>query len=589
MMLWFIVVAWIYSANAFYFPHSFFAEAFLPYLYLNEIFFMLVSSVLLVITALAYWQSFGIKHRYKLGSVLMGVTLISVSAGIFIDPEKQTGKNKPNVIMIGIDSLRPDFTGYFGNKKTVTPNIDKFFKAATVYTNAYTPLSRTFPSWVGVLTAKYPLHNMARANLVDQASIATNETIGKRLQQDGYFTIYGSDEPRFTDITAAYGFDRILGPKGGAVEFVLSGLSDFPLNNLWVNLPIGRLLFPYNFGNRSADITYVPENFLKLVKVGLSHRPDKPVFMAIHLCLPHWPWQWAQDGLNAQSTVNERYIASIEAADKQLGSLLEILKNAGLLDKAIVVLLSDHGVALGQRGDRLITEENYRGKISPNRVNKGKLSSAQSSTLNVKRDFTFSTSFGQGNDVLSLTQNHIILAFKGYGTYIPIKQNNNFTINFDIAPILLNYLYLDPMKDVDGMASSEGQPRPFYIETGDKIEATETKDIDQAKVLSEGVSGYRIDLHNGLVVLTSNTLAKIIRAKQRAVIWKGWILAKYPETEVFDLVPNKKVGTKMLPPYYILVNLKTGLWTIDFSSPLAKSAPVAELKQKLKEFYGSEL
>ena len=209
--------------------------------------------------------------------------------------------------------------------------------------------------------------------------------------------MYGTDETRFTDITKAYGFDRIIGPKGGAVEFLLGALSDFPLTNLLINLPIGRFLFPYNYADRAADITYRPEAFLRLVKVALANRPNQPVFLAVHLCLTHWPFRWAQDGQSDDVTIpigtQHRWggCAAWEFAAN--------IQQAGLLDHSIVVLLSDHGVTLGMRGDRIVTEKNYRGDPKQMKsISGAKLGSAPEFTLDFRHDYTINTSYGQGTE-----------------------------------------------------------------------------------------------------------------------------------------------------------------------------------------------
>jgi hypothetical protein len=45
----------------------------------------------------------------------------------------------------------------------------------------------------------------------------------------------------------------------------------------------------------------------------------------------------------------------------------------------------------------------------------------------------------------------------------------------------------------------------------------------------------------------------------------------------------------VIPPYYVLANLKTGQWTIGLSSQLAKKAPVDQLLRRLKGLYGDEI
>ncbi len=49
------------------------------------------------------------------------------------------------------------------------------------------------------------------------------------------------------------------------------------------------------------------------------------------------------------------------------------------------------------------------------------------------------------------------------------------------------------------------------------------------------------------------------------------------------------VAKHMLPPYFVLVNVKTGKWTTSERNPLAQSAPLDELRNKIGAFYGDEM
>jgi arylsulfatase A-like enzyme len=602
--IWLLNFSIIFALNAYYYPGSFFAE-FLQDTFWVNFFLMIGLTLLLIVAALAYINCFGFKRHRLWGSLFIVVVALVNIRGVY-PLHSVSSYSKPNIIFIGLDSLRPDYTGYFGNQEIHTPNIDNFLKSATVFNNAFAPLARTFPSWISILTAKYPLHHHARMNLENPQFIVTNDMLGKKLKLNGYFTIFGIDEVRFADITPAYGFDRVIRPSGGAVGFLIGGLSDFPLTNLLINLPIGQFLFPYNYGSRASDITYEPDKFLQLVKEELANRPNKPLFLAIHLCLPHWPFRWAHDGQPANLTLPQRYQRSVEAVDKQLGDLLTVLQQAGLLQHSIVVLLSDHGVALGGHGDRIITPDKYRG--SPSRlklVGRNKLFSAPDFTVNFKQDYGIDISYGQGTDLLSLTQHHVLMAFKGFGETLPVKQVSELSSLLDIAPTILDYLHFPPLAQADGVSVAsyfsrdnkiKFPTRSLFFETGDRIAETENNKIFIDQVLKHAIGAYRIDMHSGALVLDSMAEKSLIRSKQRAIIWRGWLLVRYPADVGYKMVAdssgkNKKMIFKgtLLKPYYVLVNLKTGLWTVELNSPLANTSPLQELMRQFKLFYGEEV
>ena len=65
-----------------------------------------------------------------------------IAGGAFIYQQKQNSENPIckdcNLILISVDTLRADHMGVYGYEKNTTPNIDKWAKSATVFTNMHT-------------------------------------------------------------------------------------------------------------------------------------------------------------------------------------------------------------------------------------------------------------------------------------------------------------------------------------------------------------------------------------------------------------------------------------------------------------------
>lgn len=617
ILLWALACIDILALNQYFFPDSFFSK-----LLSNSIEFGQHSGMLAVVTSIPLMAAtvtgllfcFWTGYCRKTGSVIMLVLTLVGASGLYniwlshggISASRKSQHGKPDIIIIGLDSLRPDFTGYFGSQTAHTPNIDAFLREARVFNQAYTPLARTYPSWISVLTAKYPKHNFARNNLVNPGRVITNETLPRRLRRAGYETVYATDEKRFSNITEAYGFDRVLGPRMGVNDFLLGSLTDFPLGNLLVNLPGANWLLPYNYGNRAAAVTYNPESFLRLVRLGLVSRTDKPLFLSIHFCLSHWPFTWAGDGMRSSAKMPDLYRNSVQGVDRQLGELMEILKANGLLENSLVVLLSDHGTALGLPGDRIIASANYRGEPEKLRLIPSlRLSSASANTTNFRRDYTISTAYGQGTNVLSLTQYRVLLAFRRYGAEQSAARISRMSALLDVAPTILDFLKLPPLDQADGIsqldqltgpAQADSGDRMLFLETGDSMTEIETDHIYVEKVIKHQIGIYTIDPVSGLLMMSVPAEQSIIRNKQLAILWNGWMLAHYPARIEIKLV-KKKVKQELrlvrrrtiLPPYYVLVNLETGRWTVGLSTPLAKEAPTLDLHRRLTAFYGNEL
>ena len=68
-----------------------------------------------------------------------------------------------NVVLLGIDALRPDHLGSEGYFRDTAPAIDAFLSESVVFEEAFTPLARTYPSWTSLLTGSWPTTPPVRA------------------------------------------------------------------------------------------------------------------------------------------------------------------------------------------------------------------------------------------------------------------------------------------------------------------------------------------------------------------------------------------------------------------------------------------
>jgi arylsulfatase A-like enzyme len=93
-----------------------------------------------------------------------------------------------------------------------------------------------------------------------------------------------------------------------------------------------------------------PEDGLILPPLRADDRADTPRFSwYLHWRLPEPRLKWLQDAHQWEALVRA-YLASISFVDSQVGRVLEALEAAGLAERTVVVLLSDHGWHLGEKG-----------------------------------------------------------------------------------------------------------------------------------------------------------------------------------------------------------------------------------------------
>jgi hypothetical protein len=173
----------------------------------------------------------------------------------------------------------------------------------------------------------------------------------------------------------------------------------------------------------------------------------------------------------------------------------------------------------------------------------------------------------------------------------------------DIAPTIIDWLNFAPLRAIDGVSlrphfshqdKLQSPPRALFMETGDSLTEIETDHIYIEKVLKHEIGIYTINTLNGFLMMNPLAETSLLKDKQRAIMWNDWLLARYPAKIKMELVnANKKNKSNLIstiaPAYFVLANIKTGQWTIGLSSPFAKTAPVYELMQQLKNFYADEV
>ncbi len=464
------------------------------------------------------------------GGVAFGPTFISnTNANI----TSWSSSTHPNILILGVDSLRPDETGYFGSSGQLTPNIDKFLKNSTVYPKAFTPYARTFPAWMSILTGKEPVNHKGRFNLIDHARLDKTQTLPWWLKEQGYRTVYGFDERRFNNIDESFGYDAVVGPKPSALGFVL-GQFDHPIINLLSNSVVGKYLFPEMYLNRGRAGNYDPERYNEaLLSEVIKEGGARPVFLSAHFLLPHFPWysrdveelgQFVMPDDPAEKFAYQ-YRMMVKQVDRQFGQFMAQLEKAGVLDNAYVFLLSDHGDGFKFEKDIL----------TPAR---------DDMPFEVETDTR-----GHATNVLNLGQYKVLLAGRSYGSekFQPGQINGNASL-IDIVPTILEILDIPAVdKNIDGFSLLSStvelrNKRGLFLESGFQTLSVTADDMTIDKVVSEGIKAYTVN-QQGKLVVRDIWYDNVLSSKHRAVVQGDWQLSMIPgmgEYMVLTNIPEKK-------------------------------------------------
>jgi hypothetical protein len=525
-----VVSFWVLLANATLFPWSltgfqaeWLAAAGPGGLQLFDVVTTLLAA-LVVHLAFRAARTVALLRRHGSRLALYGVLLAAVFLAVpplLGEARGSASFEQPHLILIGVDSLRNDAVGE-GRGVGVTPHIDAFLRdGAHRFLHATTPLARTYPSWVATLTGRYPRHTGAREDLAARRALQPFETLADTARRAGYHTVWAMDEMRFSNIDESYGFDQRVTPTIGVADFLLGKANDFPVTNLIANSGLGRLLFPATYGNRAAAHVYRPRTFVDWIDREVQ--PAGPTLLAVHLTLPHHPFHWAAASERAFSRDTDsayRYLNCVIAADGQFGGILHALERKGMLDNAIVVLLSDHGEALGVPGaDSLLQGREVLELLDGHRI----------------------FLMGHGSSVFSPNQFATVLAVRGFGrAELPPPRSHSEAVSMvDIAPTLADLASLPtppaydgkslrPLLFADAAASAPLADRVFFSETGFRTPLLDAEHIDEAGIMGSAAPFFVMDPKTARLEVRAELLPRLVADKERAAFSRDWFLGAMP-------------------------------------------------------------
>lgn len=309
-----------------------------------------------------------------------------LALAVFLWPACLLAADPPNVLLITIDDLN-DWVGPLGGHPAVkTPNFDRLAKRGTTFTNAHcqAPLcnpSRTSfmlslrPSTTGIYALE-PSH-YAVPELKQRVSLFEHfKQSGYAVYSIGKLWHFGlSPQQRQREITELGVAGKLARPgQPFAVtpgKHPLVDWGPFPSSDeehydyhtaSWAvdklrSKPDGPFLLAVGFSLPHVPC-YAPQKWFDLYpdddsllpKVKEGDRDDVPDFAwRLHWQLPEPRLKWLREAKQWQPLVRA-YLASISLMDAQVGRLLDALQASGQADNTIIVLFSDHGWHLGEKG-----------------------------------------------------------------------------------------------------------------------------------------------------------------------------------------------------------------------------------------------
>lgn len=311
--------------------------------------------------------------------------------------------SKPNIIYLIFDDLGYGDLGCYGQKGTETPNIDALASRGVLFTDMYSACPLSAPSRCCIVTGKHMGHSQIRQNVnahkeMDEsgrsllytnpdyegqyAMLAGTPTIASMMKEAGYKTgmigKWGLGDPDSESTPNKMGFDYFYGfmCQGRAHMYypIYMWENDkmFATGNEFVNpgtkLDEGADPYDPRSYDKYTGKFYSPDLMFEKVQSFVKENSDGPFMLFWTTTVPHSAVLAPEDEVlyyvNKYGDEEPRldggakyfpnrypvatYSAMITHIDKQVGLLVDQLKEQGIYDNTVFIVTSDNGPACNE-------------------------------------------------------------------------------------------------------------------------------------------------------------------------------------------------------------------------------------------------
>jgi arylsulfatase A-like enzyme/tetratricopeptide (TPR) repeat protein len=248
------------------------------------------------------------------------IVLASCKSTREMEGERRGALRPLNVVVVTIDTLRPDHVHCYGYEHVETPTLDSLAQHGVLFEEAVAQAPLTPPSHASIFTGLYPTAHHVR-NTGGFILPSSSRPLAKILQEQGWDTaaFIGSAVLKKT-----FGFN--LGFAVYDDQMPRPGPSDAFRED----------------PERRAGV--VVDRALQW----LNAQSGKPFFLWVHLYDPHIPYNPPSPFLEQYK--DHLYDGEIAYADQQLGRLIDVVMKKAW-QTTIIAVLSDHGESLSEHGE----------------------------------------------------------------------------------------------------------------------------------------------------------------------------------------------------------------------------------------------
>lgn len=245
-------------------------------------------------------------------------------------PEPSIGAKPRTVVLVVVDSLRPDHLKRNGYRRNTAPFLEELMDSSAVFRNTFSASTSSAPATASLLTSLYPpRHGVTESQESFSRRTRTLETLGQAPPEQ---TALPEDTPTLAELFVDAGY-RTLGivanPDCSEDRGFHRGFEQF------------RLLAD----GSAREVTDQARTWLA--------EPEKPTptFLYLHFNDPQKPYifrrPWYRDSLEPEKQARSAYDSEISFTDK---ALQELFDDMGWARDTLLFVTSNHGEELWDHG-----------------------------------------------------------------------------------------------------------------------------------------------------------------------------------------------------------------------------------------------
>ncbi|HEX2161089.1 MAG TPA: sulfatase [Thermoleophilaceae bacterium] len=326
-----------------------------------------------------------------------GAALPLAAAGCGLGDDGAGDGEPENVVLLIVDTLRPDFVGAYGAPRMRTPNFDRLIASGLRFNRAYPEAMVTVPARRSIFTGQriFPYRDFKPIADLGISPGWTgiddlDRTLMKTLKDAGYRTIQVTDNPH-TGFTQTYkpfrlSWDTFVSIEGRTgTRNPPETVSDAEVRR-WLPkelrdderyvVGMKKNLANTGYGRDDSESDAARVFGEAADQLSDAARSGEKFALVVDCFDPHEPWSPPKEYIDLYGDpsyegpeigvldygpagymskdelrrAHADYAAAVTMTDRWLGTFLDRFEELGLADNTAIVLLSDHGVLLGERG-----------------------------------------------------------------------------------------------------------------------------------------------------------------------------------------------------------------------------------------------